>query len=706
MTKTTLESVDDIFTSLRDRLTGRIEKLTNFTDRSFNYVFTQAISNEVRDLQEYILVAELSNFIDYAGGPVTEDDLERLGYADQITADRVNELMRDEFLDERVRELGIVRDGGARATGVVQFTTQAAATNIAQGTVVSTEADADGTTLEFETVEPASTADGVTQTDDVEIQARQTGQSYNVPAEKILRVKNPPVGVISVENPTATTGGRDRETNAELRARAKEAVGGSSQGGTTEGIKSFIRSTVDPVQEGDIIIDELVDQSPPRVDVIVDGGLDQNVRDAIEASRPAGLRHRLVRPQVVSIGADIDVRGTDIDTSDVASQLETFLLELGISENYFADQVIRTLLQADEDILNIDNLGTFIQEVDNEKFTYQSGTSEYRLEYTYDDVNGSISITDTDEVTYTEGSDFDVVDQSGDGIPETIVWGGGLTPDDGTEFRVDYDVTTPDTIPERRHDTTLVRDESFTFDASVNDSFDFNNSKTTYELSTRPFVGSVTITDENGTTFTQDTDYQLAPLADGASRDTFSYTSGTTDYTLSTPLSIEVAAIVDETGTLYTRGTDYTLIDADGDGLLDTVSWDTTNSFPGDGTSFTVDYNTLVSHIRWDTNQTTPPQDDQFTVSYEQRAYEPRLEITETPGGIIRDFSGDVYNQDVEYVTRDLNQDGETDHIVWETNPTSLQDGEEFFFTYLTEGDILFGQREKASAGDISVNQV
>jgi len=73
---TDLQTRERIYESLRSNLTGRITKLTNFTDRSFNYVWTQAFSEEIRELQEFAVVSEMAGFIDYAGGPIDEDDLE------------------------------------------------------------------------------------------------------------------------------------------------------------------------------------------------------------------------------------------------------------------------------------------------------------------------------------------------------------------------------------------------------------------------------------------------------------------------------------------------------------------------------------------------------------------------------------------------------------------------------------------------------
>jgi len=702
---TFIQSKEEIYEELRDSLTGRITKLTNFTDRSFNYVWTQAFSQELRELQEYIIVSQLAGFIDYTGGPVTEDDLAELGLEGEISAERVNELMEEQWLDEYVKIVGVTRDEGSAATGTVTFQTQSAQTTIPEGTRVTTPPQEDGDTIDFLTTEPASTSAGETEVDNVPIEAVAEGSEFIVPAGEINRISNPPVGVTGVNNSTSTTGGQDREENDELRERAKDVLSGAGEGGTVEGIKAYIRNNVDAVQSGDVIIDEFTDPCPPFVDVIVDGGTDSEVTAAIEASRPTGIRHTLVRPEVIEISMNVDLDGTDIDTAAVTDDIETFFLNLGIGETLYSDQLIREIMLSDSDIINIDRLDANIEEVTGEAFEFDNAQTDYRLTYTYEDENGSIEIEDKSGDVYVENTDFTVEDQTGDGWPETIVWGGGATPDDGEDFFVDYDVTVPGVTKNGdKYGTELVRDEIFTFNLGQQDSFDYNNSDPTYELSYHPFDGTVSIVDENTTSFTEDTDYQIAPLGDEADADTFTYDDTQTDYTLSSDIEIDDVAIIDANGNIYLRGTDYTTIDADGDGFDETIRWDTGNSTPTDTVDFTVNYNGYKKTVRWDTNNSTPPQDDQFTATYDQALYDTDREVVETPGGIIRDGSGDLYNEDTEYILSDADRDDEDDAIEWTTNPASLSDDEEFYFTYIAEPDIYPTLRKKLDPGVINVN--
>ena len=762
---------DEIYEALRASLTGKIAKLTNFTDRSFNYVWTQAFAEEIRELEVLAVVSELAGWIDYTGGPITEDDLEQLDIETDVTAEEINEFMQEDYLDEYVKIVGINRLPGSRATGSVTFTTQSANTEIPSGTRVTTVPDSDGNTIDFLTTEQAETSNGVTTVTDVPIQAADVGQEFNIPANEIVRLAEPPIGVRGVDNPEATTGGEDREDNEELRTRAKQAVQSSSQGGTVDGIKGYIRQNVEGVGEGDIIVDEFTDPCPPFVDVIVDGGLDAEVGDAIDFSRPAGIRHNLVRPQVVQLGFDIDVLGTDIGTADVEDEVETFLLEQGIGEEFYEDELIRRIMNSDPDILNIDNLGGTVERVTNEAFDYEAdvsaaiaddggtttdetveandgvsndmtllpsspavgdayyfgdetifsqfelnisqagagtwdivweyydgsawvslanvtdGTSDFQssgtgtvswdipsdwvstnvggvnnlywirarldtftslstqplgqeanidgsgyvLDYTYENVNGSISISDNSGDTYTENTDFEVFDNSGDGWPETLVWTDGATPDEDEQFFVDYDVSVDGlTSNGDRHLTTLVRDESFYWEENGTQTLTYSNTQDLYEMEDIPFDNSTSIEDASGDT--------------------------------------------------YVEGTDYDIIDNSGNGFAQTIDWTV-----GGG---------------------TPDNSEDFTITYEKKVYIPEYEVVETPGGEIQDASGDVYEQDVDYNVVDLTQDNENDAISWISNPATLGDGEQFFFSYFNEGDINFGNREKADPGTLSVTQV
>lgn len=511
---------DSIYTSLQGRLTGKIAKLTNFAPTSFNYIWTRAFSDNLYEYEVAILASHLSGFIDYAGGPISQSDLDRLGISD-IDPDDVNEYMDDGDLDELVKIVGVSRDPGEEATGELLVETIESGITVQSGREFGTEPDSEGnylsyvTTSEIESpqqfsdtlafsssvqqytlernylslVEVTGTLNGSSATftegtdfeindstidwsiggdnpDDgtdftvtystnevnADIQAAEVGDGYNIGSGQVTYMPNPPTGVQSVTNPEAVSGGINEEPNDELRQRAKNAILNQSGGGTTAGIEGFIQDGVEGVSA--VSVDEFYTggskQSAPYADVIVDGGDDAAVEDAIDASHPSGVRHYLVRPTIYTVNVRASVEGVSIDTGGVEEELTEYLSGLQIGERAVKDRMIQLIMNADENITNIDTMEI---EIDREPHTYTSGTSVYQLnkqlmddegDHTYEEgiteVVGTLS--GTAETTFTEDLDYREWNSSaGNSDPphDSIDWSiGGDNPDDSTEFYVTY----------------------------------------------------------------------------------------------------------------------------------------------------------------------------------------------------------------------------------------------------------------------------
>jgi hypothetical protein len=714
---------EQVLDDLESNLKGKIERLSNFTRRSFNFVFARAYAREIRRAEVRNLASELSGFIEYSGGPVTQNDLDNLGVTG-VEPSEVNEFMSDEFLDEYVKIVGIRRFEGTRASGSVRISTQVSRTVIPEGTVVTTSANDTGSIRSFETVSDTVVEDGVTVVQDVSVQAVEPGEQSNVPANTIVRFESPPVGVQGVTNPSATTGGEERESNAELRERAQNAVRSASEGGTTDGIKGFIRKNIEGVGEDDIAIDENLSAQPTTVDVVVDGGIRGDVIGAIETSRPTGIKHELVRPETVQIGMNTFL-STDsiVDTDRVTDTVETFLLDKGINENFFEDELIREIMTADTRIQNIESLGAFIERVTNEEFIFKSGQDKYVLRFTYDDLNGDIRIIDDSGTEYVEGTDFTVNDITGDGFPDTIVWLTGSTtsstPSDNERFTVDYDVTV-------QRDS--IEDEEITF----------TDGKSEYELEYSADTSDpVEIVDENDTIYEQGTDFTIIDGNNDTFADTVNWQTGSSDtsipsddtvffvtYTLSSNSKTDInnfrltSEVRDErfnwnldftesedyesnqdvyqlthvpfpdsvdtittSNTTFTKGTDFDLVDGTGNGFRQSVDWSIGGSEPVDN--------------------------EVFSITYDQKVYLTDNDVVESVDEIIRDETGDLYDEgnDFSVVSYNLTTN-EDDAIEWNNKPSGLSDGELFFFSYVSEGDISISNREKISAGSIDIEVV
>lgn len=350
---------NDIYTDIRDRVVASDAEITNWSPNSPEKALTdEGFASLLEALWHATLAAQLSGWIDYAGGPIDEADLDDLGLVAKtnggsVDLDLLNSMLRDKDLDAKAAQNSVTRDPGAYATGELEITTTSDSVVVDAGFRVTTD---ETEPLAFETTEEVTPAAGST-TVTAPLQAVQRGSAYNVGSGTITQMPSPPPGVQSVTNPTATTGGENAETNAELRARAKRALVQNSGGGTTGGIEGGLVSAFDGVDTGDVIVDEFPDATPPYADVIVDGGpADSEVQATINDLKPVAITHNLVRPTQVTIDVSADVTGTSVDTGALEAAVTDYLETLGIGEDVIRDSIIATLMTEDADVTGIASL--------------------------------------------------------------------------------------------------------------------------------------------------------------------------------------------------------------------------------------------------------------------------------------------------------------------------------------------------------------
>jgi len=466
-------TVSEIESSLESTLEGRIDKLTNFLANSFNGVFINAFAEELHEIEARLLAAQLSGWVDYAGDSnLDQETLGQLG-VDGAQPDEVNPYMADNHLDELAKIVGISRDQGEKATGDVTVQTATDSTRVYEGLEVATQPGPDGEYLSFLVdanddgeIDPGSnyvTPSSNTTQVQVPVIAEAVGDEYNVGAGSITYLPSPDPGIEGVNNNTETTGGVGVQSNADFREDIKNAVFESSGGGTAAGIEGYIEENVSGVT--DVSLDEFTSKQPPFVDVIVDGGSDSEVLTAISESRPVGIEHNLIRPEAVNVGVRAELVGSDIDEAYVQGQISDYLTARTLDEELYRSQIVQLILDADDDIVDLGSLSLMLLSVNNERYTYQSGTDIYSLEFEpigsvnddnflfdnnqsvysllYDDVNpGSVTLTavvNGQSTTLTQGTDYDVVDDDNDGDEDAIDFSiGGTNPDNRTTVEVEY----------------------------------------------------------------------------------------------------------------------------------------------------------------------------------------------------------------------------------------------------------------------------
>jgi len=127
---------------------------------------------------------------------------------------------------------------------------------------------------------------------DLAIQAIELGITGNKASGTITSITSPLIGLISVTNATATTGGNDIETDAEFRQRYDNSIakGGAS---TAEAIQAELLAVVNVkdavVTENDTMA--TVDSIPPKaIRSMLYGGTDSDIANAIFDTKAAGIQ--------------------------------------------------------------------------------------------------------------------------------------------------------------------------------------------------------------------------------------------------------------------------------------------------------------------------------------------------------------------------------------------------------------------------------
>ena len=353
------DTSDSVFTRIRNTVAA-ITEVTNFSRNAPERGIVRAFADEQRDREHELLHVQLSARVDYAGKEITEDDLEDLGLdPSKVDLELLNSYQEDQDLDELAVRNSVVRDPGSFATGTVTFQVTSDTARIPEGTVVTTDPDADGDAIRFQTTEevtPASNASSV----DAPIEAVERGTAGNVGSGTITNIPSPPPQVSGdppVNNSSATTDGESRETNAELRQRTKLAIVGSAGGGTTEGVIGGLVERFDGLDRADVDVDE--DFSNTEFDVIVDGGpSDSDLNDAIDELQPVTIAGTLVRPTEITIDVSTTVSGSGVDTGRVEDRVRSLIENLGIGEDVIRDQLIAAIMTADDGVSAIDSLST------------------------------------------------------------------------------------------------------------------------------------------------------------------------------------------------------------------------------------------------------------------------------------------------------------------------------------------------------------
>lgn len=258
--------------------------------------------------------------------------------------------------------LNIVRREAEAATGEVVFSRSDTASTdylIPSGTIVQTNGEQP---IRFETTKTKSLLSGNSSVT-VPIEAIESGLSGNVAADTIVTFESKPSGIETVTNPEATDGGTVRETDDELRERAKEQVADGS-GATARSLISSVSNIDEDVRSVSIQInDTSVDNTP--------GGLpDHSFELIVEAPE---LLHGEIAQTIMDTKAAGDNSYAGVHGTEVVEEVElktgqkrdvSFSVPTEVPIEIQADLEVNDSYPGDGDL--IDNIVSYIGGTDFE----------------------------------------------------------------------------------------------------------------------------------------------------------------------------------------------------------------------------------------------------------------------------------------------------------------------------------------------------
>jgi len=141
--------------------------------------------------------------------------------------------------------------------------------------------------FQFITTETQTITGGTVDINAVSI---ETGIEQNVTAASITEIVTVISGVDTVNNVTEATGGRDVETDAELRARYKaSSVNGSSVNGIQGALNELDSVTTAVVFENSTDVTDGDGRPPHSYEAVIEGGTEPDIFDVLLRYNPAGI---------------------------------------------------------------------------------------------------------------------------------------------------------------------------------------------------------------------------------------------------------------------------------------------------------------------------------------------------------------------------------------------------------------------------------
>lgn len=354
------EIVDDMLNDIEKK-----DKLTDTNIGSVTRTLLETVGREVSTLYDEMDVAYNAGFIDSARG---------------------------NSLDMVVSILGIQRKSAQFATGTATFSRRNPVQDVTipRGTRVSTRASDPKSVKIYETTMNVRIPKGQNEIE-IPIKGLTPGEAGMTDFETITALETPIIGVDKVINKKPTTIGTERESDEELRARAKATVLAAGKA-TPEAIRNVVLGI--PGVRG-VTVNEMPSGIPGELDVIIDG-LDltdkesptyQRVEETIDQVRPAGISVNIKSTDTIRTNIKIymkltDILRTDEEVETIIQKIKTRIARhiggLNSGSNLVRNRMVSAIFEI-KDVYNIDEFNITTKKFDDKLGTLIDDTHK-RLE--------------------------------------------------------------------------------------------------------------------------------------------------------------------------------------------------------------------------------------------------------------------------------------------------------------------------------------
>ena len=261
-----------------------------------------------------------------------------------------------EDLDNLVKIVGVVRNGATAATTTLTFSTTEASVSdiiIPYNQICSTQQDHNGVIYSFKTTEEATLVAGETSVT-VPAVCTEAGSLF-VPANTVVIMDSPIIGIDSVTNGEAVNGGSDAETDPELRERSRDAL--LSLGKSTVPLEGCVKAI--PGVTDAIVVDMpggVVGTASVTIvtnEIPTPESLKSEIHDVVDESKAAGVLVNIVYPDICWTQCDITIADesgtvhmTDINKTNIGNAIIEYFKTLSIGDDVRMSQIMRYALNA------------------------------------------------------------------------------------------------------------------------------------------------------------------------------------------------------------------------------------------------------------------------------------------------------------------------------------------------------------------------